>query len=130
MELKQDSNQKWPNYRPVSLTSIVVKQSETIVKPILLNHLICNNIIHDRQSGFLPNKLCVTSLLEVLDEWSFSIDMGLPIDVIYIDFEKAFDKVKHNLLIDKMEVVGVRDQLLQWFDSYLSKRKQRVKLEE
>ena len=56
--------------------------------------------------------------------------MGLPIDVIYIDFEKAFYKVQHNLLIDKMEVVGVRGQLLKWFESYLSKRKQRVKLQE
>ena len=65
---KKESRVLASNYRPVSLTSIVVKLLETIVKPILLNHLICNNIIHDRQSGFLPNESCVTSLLEVLDE--------------------------------------------------------------
>ena len=53
----------------------------------------------------------------------------MPIDVLYIDFEKAFDKVQHNLLIDKLETIGLRGKLLYWFESFLSNRKQRVKLE-
>lgn len=49
-------------------------------------------------------------------------------DVLYIDFEKAFDKVPHNLLLDKLRIIGLRGDLLNWFRSYLSNRKQRVKV--
>ena len=68
-------------------------------------------------------------LLEVLDYWILSIDRSLGIDVLYINFEKAFDKVQHNLLIDKLDTIDLRGKLLYWFESYLSNRKQRVKLE-
>ena len=60
--------------------------------------------------------------------WTYCIDRGLPVDVIYIDFEKAFDKVQHSILLDKLERIGVRGQLLSWFVSYLSNRRHRVKL--
>ena len=73
-------------------------------------------------------KSCVSSLLEVLDDWTYSIDRCLPVDVIYIDFENAFDKVQHSILLDKLERIGVRGQLLSWFVSYLSNRRHRVKL--
>ena len=125
---KKDSQVLAKNYRPISLTLIVVKLLETIVKPLLLNHLFSNGIIHDSQSGFLPNKSCVSSLLEVLEDWTYCIDRGLPVDVIYIDFEKAFDKVQHSILLDKLERIGVRGQLLSWFVSYLSNRRHRIKL--
>ena len=48
-------------------------------------------------------------------------------DVLYIDYEKAFDEVQHNLLMDKLEAIGIKGKLLYWFESYLSNRKQRVK---
>ena len=54
--------------------------------------------------------------------WTYSIDRGLPVDVIYIDFENAFDKLQHSILLDKLERIGVRGQLLSWFVSYLSNR--------
>ena len=71
----------------------------------------------------------LTSLLEVLDFWTLSVGRGLPVDVLYIDYDKAFDKVQHNLLMDKLEAIGLKGKLLYWFESYLSKRKRRVKLE-
>ena len=104
-----------------------MKLLESMIKPILFQHLFTNNLIHDRQCGFLPNRSCLTSLLEVLDYWTSTIDLGVPVDVLYIDFEKAFDKVPHNLLIDMLRIIGLRGDLLNWFRSYLSNRKQRVK---
>ena len=75
-----------------------------------------------------PNKSCLTSLVEVLDYWTSTIDLGVLVVVLYIDFEKAFDKVPHNLLLDKLRIIGLRGDLLNWFRSYLSNRKQRVKV--
>ena len=57
-----------------------------------------------------------------------TIDLGVPVDVLYIDFEKAFDKVPHSLLLDKPRIIGLRGNLLNWYISYLSNRKQRVEL--
>ena len=69
---------------------------------------------------------CMTSLLETLDDWTYSIGNGIQIDVIYIDFKKAFDKVQHGILLDKLEAVGINSGLLKWFTSFLIGRKQRV----
>ena len=91
---KQGSRVHAKNYRPVSLTSVVVKLLESIIKPIILNHLISNNIIHDKQHGFLPGKSCVTSLLEVVEEWTLAIDKGWPLDVIYTAWTKVFVPLK------------------------------------
>ena len=105
------------NYRPISLTSIVVKILEPIIKPIILNHLMCNNIIHSNQHGFLPMRSCNTNLLEALDEWSLLLDKGSPVVILYIDFAKAFDKVQHSILLDKLEAIGIRGQILIWLES-------------
>ena len=81
---KKDARDQAKNYRPISLTSIIVKLLESIIKPFLLNHLLENNLIHNKQNGFLPNKPCVSSLLEAVEDWTVSIDLGLPVDVNYI----------------------------------------------
>ena len=125
---KKDSKLLVKNYRPISLTSIVVKILESIIKPIVLNHLMCNNIIQSNQHGFLPMRSCITNLLEALDEWSSLLDKGSPVDLLYIDFAKAFDKVQHSILLDKLEAIGIRGQILIWLESYLLGRRQRVKM--
>ena len=68
----------------------------------------------------------MTCLLEVLEEWTLFLDKGLPVDVLYIDFGKAFDKVQHNILFDKLEGIGIRGKVLLWLESYLCNRSQRV----
>ena len=81
------------NYRPVSLTSIVCKIMEKIMRNVLLDHLMGNNLISDRQFGFLPGRSCVLQLLVCMEEWTKSLDTGKQVDVIYTDYSKAFDKV-------------------------------------
>ena len=74
------------NYRPIRLTSTVVKLLESIVRD---SHLIDNNLVSDQQHGFLPYRSCNSQLLLALNDWTQSIDLGCPTDVIYFDFCKA-----------------------------------------
>ena len=114
------------NYRPVSLTSTVVKLMESIIKSSIFDHLISNNLISSSQFGFLPGHSCSTQLLYVMDIITSSLDHGLPVDVIYLDLQKAFDSVPHNRLLVKVDSYGISGKLLAWIKSFLSDREQCV----
>ena len=116
------------NYRPVSLTSTVVKLMKSIIKSSIFNHLISNNLISSSQFGFLPGHSCSTQLLYVMDIITSSLDHGLPVDVIYLDLQKAFDSVPHNRLLLKVESYGISGKFLGWIKSFLSDREQFVVL--
>ena len=81
------------------------------------------------QYGFIRGKSTTTQLLEVYHEILASVASGNEVDVIHLDFSKAFDKVPHHLLLRKLETLGTRGSLLAWFQSYLTDRKQRVVLQ-
>jgi Reverse transcriptase (RNA-dependent DNA polymerase)/Endonuclease-reverse transcriptase len=115
------------NYRPISLTCNPCKVMEKIIAVELTEFLLNNNIIPDTQHGFLPKRSAVTNLLCCLNEWTQMHDDGQPIDVIYLDFEKAFDKVPHNKLLFKLEHYGIRGDLLLWIGSFLKNRTYRVR---
>src|SRR5215469_16584284 len=89
------------NYRPVSLTSIPCKTLEMII------HLDKYSLIKDSQHGFLAGRSCLTNLLEFMEDITEIIDRGNSVDVIYLDFAKAFDKVSHKCLFRKLECNGV-----------------------
>ena len=68
------------NYRPVSLTSIVVKLLESILRDQIMNHLVNNNLISESQYGFLPGKSCTLQLLELMNDWTSLIDQRISIE--------------------------------------------------
>ena len=80
---------------------------ESIIKSSIFDHLISNNLISSSQFGFLPGHSCSTQLLYVIDIITSSLDHGLPVDVIYLDLQKAFDSVPHNRLLVKVESYGI-----------------------
>ena len=84
--------------------------------------------IYQLQHGFMRRKSTTTQLLEVYHGILESVASGNEVDVIYLDFTKAFDKVPHHLLSRKLEILGIRESLPSWFQSYLSDRQQRVVL--
>ena len=78
------------------------------------------------QFGFLIGRSTVSQLIQVVHEYAKALEKKQQVDVIYLDFAKAFDKVPHNKLLFKLESLGVRGNLLAWFRSYLSGRRHRV----
>jgi exonuclease III len=90
------------NYRPVSLTSIVCKVLEMLIRDRIVEHMSRNNLFSNFQHGFIKGRSCVTNLLAVLDSWTEAIDNGQPVDTIYLDLAKAFDKVSHQKLLHKI----------------------------
>ena len=78
------------------------------------------------QHGFVPNKACVTNLLETLDKITGAIRKGHSVDLVLLDFAKAFEKVSHAKLIQKLEACGINNILVKWIKAFLTDRKQRV----
>ena len=116
------------NYRPVSLTSIICKMLERIIKDHLLQYFIRNKFITSIQHGFRPDPSCETQLIHVLDDWTSALELGHQVDVIYLDLQKAFDKICNARLLSKLKSYGIGGKLLQWIENFLSNRRQCVHL--
>jgi hypothetical protein len=114
------------NYRPVSLTSVPCKIMESIVRAKMEEYLYKNNLLAKEQHGFVRNKSCTTNLLESIDYISSNLDVGIPVDVILLDFAKAFDTVPHKRLLVKLKAYGFDGLLLKWIAAFLENRRQRI----
>ena len=75
----------------MSITSVICKMMESIIRDNLVSHMLNANLFADEQHGFVPNRDCMTNLLLALEDWSEAIKFGNDIDIIYTDFAKAFD---------------------------------------
>ena len=117
------------NYRPVSLTSICSRLLESIIKGQIMEYMEKNDMFSEHQYGFRSGYSCVTQLLHIFEEWSASIDDNKAIDVIYLDFRKAFDTVPHKRLINKLKAYGIQGKITSWIENFLSDRKQRVSID-
>ena len=99
---------------------------ERLVRNAIVGHMTENNLFSTSQHGFISGKSCITQLLEFMEDITESIDNGKDVDIVYLDFSKAFDKVAHTRLIKKLENYGITGTLLNWIQDFLSNRKQRV----
>ena len=125
---KKGDAQKASNYRPVSLTSIICKVLERIVRKQILDYAFEHNIFPKDQHGFLPKRSTVTNMLECLDKWTQNFDNKYQTDVIYLDYSKCFDTVVHSKLLFKLSCYGFQGTALQWLKCFLSNRSQIVKV--
>ena len=123
---KKGGREKTGNYRPVSLTSVVGKLLESVIKDGIAAHLESGEIIGQSQHGFTKGKSCLTNLVEFFEDVTSSVDRGEPVDVVYLDFQKAFDKVPHKRLVYKLKAYGIGGSVLMWIENWLANRKQRV----
>lgn len=116
------------NYRPISLTCILCKVMESIIRDAMIDFLLSNKLICSSQHGFLPGRSTLTNLLEYLETLTRLIDEGHAVDVLYLDFRKAFDVVPKERLLVKMDSMGLRGKVLNWVREWLSGRTQKVVL--
>lgn len=116
------------NYRDVSILSNAVKPLEYLVNLKIINFCLINNIISENQHGFLKYRSTSTNMLRCVFDWHRAVDRGEFVDIIYIDYRKAFNTIPHQRLLLKLRGVGIGGSLLTWISSYLSSRRQRVKI--
>ena len=123
---KKGSRNKSVNYRPVSLTLVICKLLETIIRDHMMDFLVKHKLINPSQHGFLKARSCLTNLLCFFEEITKWVDEGSPVDVIYLDFQKAFDKVPHQRLILKLKSHGMGNSIINWIEQWVTDRRQRV----
>ncbi|CAM4642329.1 unnamed protein product [Lepidochelys kempii] len=114
------------NYRPVSLTSVPGKLVETIIKNNIVRHIDEHNLLRKSQHGFNKGKSCLTNLLEFFEGVNKHVAQGDPVNIVYLDFQKAFDKVPHQRLLRKLSCHGIRGKILSWTENWLKDKEQRV----
>ena len=125
---KKSSKLLCSNYRPISILSNLDKILEKIIHKRLYKFLETNNIIYSLQFGFRKNYSTTLALLNLTENIKQELDRGKFGCGIFIDFQKAFDTVDHNILLQKLSYYGVRGKSNEWFKSYLCDRKQFVSI--
>ncbi len=116
------------NYRPVSLTSVCCKLLESILKKHLEDHLENNNLLGQDQHGFRRGRSTASNLVYFYNHITKKLDTGGPVDVIFLDISKAFDRVPHKKLLERLKSVGVGQNFLAWAKAWLTNRRQRVRV--
>lgn len=116
------------NYRPISVLPILSKIYEKHILTALQIHLESNNTISSLQSGFRKNHSCTTTMHHLYSTWSDTAKDKNALVIIFLDFQKAFDMVNHKILISKLASIGVTGHFLDTISSYLTDRKQCVKV--
>lgn len=114
------------NYRPISLTSIIGKLMESILCNQIRKYIELNNVISNTQHGFRSNRSCSTNLIEFYDKVFQLNDKYNAVDIFFLDFKKAFDKVPHARLLSKVRACGIDGYIHKWISVWLSNRQQRV----
>ena len=123
---KKGSRKVAANYRHVSLTSISCKIMEAAVRETILTHLKRNSLLSTRQFDFLGGRSTILQLLTFLDKCVDAISRGNVTDVVYLDFQKAFDTVPHKRLMVKLQTYGISSVILNWINAFLDGQTQRV----
>ena len=123
---KKNSRAQAANYRPVSLTSHVIKTFERVFKKKLVLFLEKFKIIKLTQHAFCEGRSCLTQLISHIEEIIQNLLRNNDTDAVYLDYAKAFDKVDHKLLLQKIYSYGIRGKLHAWLTFYLEERVQYV----
>ena len=112
------------NYRPFSLTCLACKVMEHVVLSHFNKHPAANDIISYLQHGFRAGFSCETQLILAVQDWASILNNHGQVDVLMLDFKKAFDKVSHAKLRQKLQFYGISGKTLSWLCAFLSNRSQ------
>ena len=123
---KKDSLGCPENYRPIANSSHLIKVFEKVIRKNLGSYLEENNFLNPNQHGFRNGRSCLSQLLAQYDKILECMEEGNGVDVVYLDFGKAFDKVDINLLLQKIKKCGIGGKLGNWLHDFLTNRCQTV----
>ncbi|PKU41872.1 rna-directed dna polymerase from mobile element jockey-like [Limosa lapponica baueri] len=116
------------NYRPVSLTSIPGKVMEQVILSAIKTHIMGNQGIRPSHHGFIEGRSCQTNLIPFYDKITRLLEEGKAVDIVYLDFRKAFDTVPHTILVEKLASHSLDEHTIRWIKHWLTGRSQRVVL--
>jgi len=125
---KSGSPLEMNNYRPIAIINAFSKIFEKIISKRLVSFLTQNNFFFQEQFGFLQGRSTNHAVMKILNIITSALNEGKYSILVLLDVQKAFDSVKHSILLYKLENAGIRGVVLDWFKSYLSNRKQKVQV--
>ena len=114
------------NFRPIALTSHLIKLFEKVVRTKISSYLETQGLYNDNQHGFRKGRSCLSQLLNYFDQINEQLEKGMGVDTIYLDFSKAFDRVDTETLLRKLSSLGIGGKLGRWIHSFLTNRTQEV----
>ena len=114
------------NYRPISILPVFSKVLERIMYNRVYNHIDSKGLLYEKQIGFQRNNSTEHAILQLTRDVTSSLEKGEDTLGVFIDLSKAFSTVDHQILIKKLQYYGIEGTALEWFKSYLSKRKQYI----
>ena len=123
---KSDPN----NYRPISLTCTLCRVLERIISIEIIRFLNKKSYFSDDQYGFLTNRSTSTQMLVMLNDFYKAIQLNKSIDLVYIDFARAFDSVPINRILYKLKSIGISGKIYMFIKNFLENRTFRVKIED
>jgi hypothetical protein len=126
---KKGRTQELSNYRPVSLLPVFSKILETLIYKGVLSFLNKHNLISDAQNGFREKKSTFTAIQSFIQDVQKALDNKLFALGIFLDLSKAFDVINHKLLLNKLELYGIRGNSHSLMSSYLTGRSQFVEIQ-
>lgn len=114
------------NYRPVALTSLIIKIFEKVLRKYIVQYMSDHRLFNTSQHGFRCGRSCLSQLLAHFDHVTRLLEEGKAVDVIYLDFSKAFDKVDIGVTLRKLNSLGIKGKLGRWLQCFLTGRMQSV----
>ncbi|CAB4036522.1 Hypothetical predicted protein, partial [Paramuricea clavata] len=112
------------NYRPISILPVVSKLFEKVLYEQLHEYLVTQELLSPRQFGFRKFHSTASALLDSTNEWFINMDRGLFNIAVFLDLQKAFDTINHDILLTKLDLYGLQKPSLNLLGSYLANRTQ------
>ena len=123
---KKDRKDDPGGYRPISLTSVLRKVVEWIISGAIMDQLKDNQGIRPSQHGFMNGRSCLTNPISFYDKVTHLVNEGKAVNVVYLDFSKAYDTVPHSILMEKPAAPSLDGHTLHWVKHWLDGQAQRV----
>ena len=112
------------NITPITLTPVIGKLLEKYINDTVVEFLETNDNLYKHQDGFRKNKSTIKTIHKLANDIAMAKNRAEHTIAIFLDVSKAFDTINHDLLLDKMNKIGIRGGYLKWFRHYLESRKQ------